>query len=169
MTIRNAASTRRISSKLRYPMLSPSRPGSTAAVCSASTRVTRPATSTSGRKLATRAVVDVGATSKVDRGSSSDWMTTAYGCRTAHGRDCPVGARVGRFHHARSISMSRSTCAASARSASSAAVPRPRRELRRRLFVVQRRSARSERPLIPECRHESTQLTHSMCLRRVEM
>jgi hypothetical protein len=59
-------------------MLLPSRPGSTAAVCSASTRVTRPSISTSGRKLAARADVDVGATSHVDSGSWSDWTTTAY-------------------------------------------------------------------------------------------
>lgn len=41
-TIRSAASTLRISSKLRNPILAPSRPGSTAAACSASTRVFTP-------------------------------------------------------------------------------------------------------------------------------
>jgi hypothetical protein len=77
-TIRRAASMRRMSSSLRQPTLFPSRPGSIAAVCSASTRVRRPAISTSGRKLAARADVDVGATSHVDSGSWSDWTTTAY-------------------------------------------------------------------------------------------
>ncbi len=38
----------------------------------------RPSISTSGRKLAARAEVDVGATSHVDSGSWSDWTTTAY-------------------------------------------------------------------------------------------
>jgi hypothetical protein len=42
------------------------------AVCSASTPVMRPAISTSGRKLAARAEVEVGSTNHVDRGSSSD-------------------------------------------------------------------------------------------------
>lgn len=37
-----------------------------------------PAISTSGRKLATRAAVDVGATNNVDKGKLSDWITTAY-------------------------------------------------------------------------------------------
>ena len=55
----------------------PSRPGSIAAACSASTRVFTPPISISGRKLAARAAVDVGATSQVDRGSWSDWTTTA--------------------------------------------------------------------------------------------
>ncbi len=68
-TMRSAASTRRSSSKLRNPTLLPSRRGSTAAACSASTRVLTPPISTSGRKLAARADVDVGATSQVDRGS----------------------------------------------------------------------------------------------------
>jgi len=67
--MRSAASTRRSSPKVRKPTLFPSLPGSTAAVCSASTRVLVPATSTSGRKLAARADVDVGATSQVDNGS----------------------------------------------------------------------------------------------------
>ena len=44
-------------------------PGRPAAVCSASTRVFTPRTSTSGRKLAARADVDVGATNQVDSGS----------------------------------------------------------------------------------------------------
>jgi hypothetical protein len=93
MTIRSAALTRRISSKLRCPTLSPSRLGSTAAACSASTRVARPAISTSGRKLATRAAVDVGATNNVDNGSSSDWMTTAYRVPDCSWPRLPRGAR----------------------------------------------------------------------------
>jgi len=52
-----AASTRRTPSKVRSPVLRPRRLGSTAAVCSTSTRVTRPPIRSSGRKLAARAVV----------------------------------------------------------------------------------------------------------------
>ena len=37
----------------------------------------QPATSTSGRNVARRAEVEVGATSQVDRGRESDWTTTA--------------------------------------------------------------------------------------------
>ena len=55
----------------------PSRFGSTAAVCSARTRVRPPTMATSGRKVAARAAVEVGATSHVVRGSRSDWTTTA--------------------------------------------------------------------------------------------
>lgn len=66
---------RRISSKVRWPTLWPSRLGSMAAVCSASTRVTRPPILTSGRKLAARAAVDVGATNHVDSGNWSDCRT----------------------------------------------------------------------------------------------
>ena len=40
--------------------------------------MTRPLISTSGRKLAARAAVDIGATSHVDSGSWSDWTTTTY-------------------------------------------------------------------------------------------
>jgi integrase len=68
-TSRSAASTRRISSKLRRPALAPRRCGSTAAVCSARTVVTCPPISTSGRKVAARADDDVGATNQVDNGS----------------------------------------------------------------------------------------------------
>lgn len=53
------------------------RAGSIAAVCSAMTRVVRPPISTSGRKLAARADVDVGATSQVESRNWSDWTTTA--------------------------------------------------------------------------------------------
>lgn len=76
-TRRSAASTCWSSSCERCPTRSPSRCGSAAAVCSASTRVTDPWTSTSGRNVAGRAEVDVGATSHVERGSASDWTTTA--------------------------------------------------------------------------------------------
>jgi hypothetical protein len=55
----------------------PKRCGSTALVCSASTRVDRPSMDTSGRKVAARAEVDVGATSQGDSGSRSDWTITA--------------------------------------------------------------------------------------------
>jgi hypothetical protein len=48
---------------------SPRRLGSTAAVCSASTRVVQPPISTSDRKLAAVADVEFGATSHVDSGS----------------------------------------------------------------------------------------------------
>lgn len=89
-TSRSAASTRRSSSNVRCPTLSPRRPGSTAVVCSASTRVTRPLSSICGRKLAGRAEVDVGATSQVESGSWSDWTTTAYrGFRCS----CPRASR----------------------------------------------------------------------------
>jgi hypothetical protein len=71
-TRRKAASTRRNSSNVRWPELSPRRLGSIAAVCSASTRVSLPAISTSGRKLAARADVEVGATNHVDNGRWSD-------------------------------------------------------------------------------------------------
>ena len=64
-----------------------------AAVCSASTRVVMPCSSTSGRKLAARAAVDVGATSQVDRGSESDCTTTAY---RAPDRSWPRVLRFGR-------------------------------------------------------------------------
>jgi hypothetical protein len=42
-------------------------------------------------------------------------------CRIGHGRGDPMRPEGGRSHHARSVSISRSTCAASALSASSAA------------------------------------------------
>jgi hypothetical protein len=59
------------------PADSPKRCGFTALVCSASTRVGRPLMDTPGRNVAARAEVDVGATSQVERGSRSDWTTTA--------------------------------------------------------------------------------------------
>src|SRR5215470_20283271 len=59
---------------------SPSRVGSIATVCSTRTLVGRPLSSISGRNEAGRADVDVGATSHVNRGSRSDWTTTAYRC-----------------------------------------------------------------------------------------
>ncbi len=89
-TSRSAASTRRSSSKVRWPRMPPRRAGSTAAVCSASTRVVRPPSSISGRNLAGRAEVDVGATSHVESGSWSDWTTTAHrGLRCS----CPRASR----------------------------------------------------------------------------
>jgi hypothetical protein len=51
----------------------------------------RPAMKTSGRKVAARAEVDVGPTSHANRGSRSDWTTTAYrssGIRNGDG-GCP--------------------------------------------------------------------------------
>ncbi len=118
--IRRAASTRRCSSKVSCPTLSPNRCGSTAAVCSANTRVTRPLISTSGRNVAGRADSDVGATNHVDSGSESDCTTTANrdpscSCpRTSRGaRSRNTSPRTQRLHIGR-------TCAASARSAGSA-------------------------------------------------
>ena len=83
---RSAASTWHISSKVNLPTPPPSRLGSTAAVCSASTRVSRPSTSTSGLKLAGRAEVDVGAISHVDSGSIG---LEHYGAARAPDRSCP--------------------------------------------------------------------------------
>ena len=68
-TNRRADSIRLSSSKVSRPTVSPRRLGSIAAVCSASTRVVRSEMTTSGRKLAGRAELDVGATSHVDNGS----------------------------------------------------------------------------------------------------
>lgn len=79
ITNRRAASTARSSSKPRCPTCSPRRLGSTALACSASTLVRRPSISISGRNVADRADVDVGATSHVEStASSSACTTTAY-------------------------------------------------------------------------------------------
>jgi len=61
----------------------------------------------------------------VDRGSWSDWTTTAYRKPDCPGRGWDVEHGAGRPHHARSVSVSRSTCMASTRLASSAANPSP--------------------------------------------
>ena len=92
-TNRNAASTCLISTLVRRPAASPSLRGSTAVVCSTSTRVRPPGNSTSGRKLAASADVEVGATSQVDNARKSDCTTTAK-----RGPDCscpllPLGLR----------------------------------------------------------------------------
>ena len=92
-TNRNAASTCLISSVVRRPAASPSLRESTAVVCSTSTRVSPPGNSTSGRKLAASADVEVGATSQVDNARKSDCTTTAK-----RGPDCscpllPLGLR----------------------------------------------------------------------------
>jgi len=92
-TSRSTASTWRSSSWVKRPTGSPSRDGSTAAVCSASTRVSRPSTTTSGRKLAGSAEVDVGATSNVDSGSASDCTTTAYRAPRCSWPRAPRGER----------------------------------------------------------------------------
>ena len=90
-TRRSAASTARNSSMARCPTGSPSRVGSTALVCSVSTRVSRPSISIVGRNVASRADVEVGATSQVDSTSkSSDWTTTAYRCLCC---SCPRESR----------------------------------------------------------------------------
>jgi len=82
-TNRNAASTCLISSVVRRPAASPSLRESTAVVCSTSTRVSPPGNSTSGRKLAASADVEVGATSRVDNARKSDCTMTAK-----RGPDC---------------------------------------------------------------------------------
>jgi hypothetical protein len=71
-TVRRAASTAVISRWESWPTTRPRRSGWIAAVCSARTYVVLPSTSISGRKLAGRALVEVGATSRVDSGSRSD-------------------------------------------------------------------------------------------------
>ena len=64
-TVRNAASSSAISCSKRRPTQGPSRCGSTAVICSASTSVGVPSMSIPGRKDAGRAAVEVGATSQV--------------------------------------------------------------------------------------------------------
>ena len=120
-TMRSAASTRRISSKLRNPTLVPSRPGSTAAACSASTRVFTPPISTSDESWRHEP------TGMLVQPATSTWAVDLTGLprrsgnRTACDRDSPAGHATERLHHARNVSMSRSTCIASARSDSSSA------------------------------------------------
>lgn len=78
-TTTRASSTDHISSAVRLPTRRPSRRASTAPSCSTRTRVVLPATSTSGRNDAGRALREVGATTTTDRGSiTSDWTTTPY-------------------------------------------------------------------------------------------
>jgi hypothetical protein len=74
-----ASSTARSSRASNRPADRPSRSGSTTVVCSTRTRVSCPSNAISGRKLAGRALVEVGATSRVLRPrNSSAWTTTAY-------------------------------------------------------------------------------------------
>ncbi len=120
-TSRSAASTRRSSSKVSVPELAPRRPGSIAAVCSASTRVSWPSISTSGRKVAGRADVDVG---RDEPGRQRQLVGLDDYCvtrRSAHARAHLAACGADRSHHARRRSMSRRIWAASARSCSSAA------------------------------------------------
>jgi hypothetical protein len=73
-----ASSIVRSSVALKRPAPAPSRSGSTTVTCSTSTRVSVPAIVIGGRKLAARALVDVGATMTVDSPrNSSAWTTMA--------------------------------------------------------------------------------------------
>lgn len=75
----SASSTARSSLASRRPADFPRRRESTTVVCSTSTRVSDPFSLIGGRKLAGRALVDVGETRTVLRPrSSSAWTTTAY-------------------------------------------------------------------------------------------
>src|SRR5215469_15713734 len=66
-------------SGLTLPTSSPSRPASTAPICSTSTRVVSPSRSISGRNDAGRALREVGATRTTERGRSSlAWTITPY-------------------------------------------------------------------------------------------
>ena len=75
-TASSASSTPQSSSRERCPTMSPRRVTSTAPICSTRTRVGSPATSTSGRNDAGRALRDVGATITTERGRSSSACTT---------------------------------------------------------------------------------------------
>jgi hypothetical protein len=78
-TSRRASSIERSSSTSRRPAGGPSRSGSTTVVCSTSTRVFCLARVIDGRKLAGRALVEVGEIRTVLKSrNSSAWTTTAY-------------------------------------------------------------------------------------------
>jgi hypothetical protein len=120
-TNRRAASTRRSSPKVRYPVRSPSLVGSIAAVCSARTRVEDPAIAASGRKsppsptwMLARPIMSIAVADRTGR-------RCHIASRTAHDRAHLAVQEAGRPHHARRVSMSRRTCADSARSAGSSA------------------------------------------------
>jgi hypothetical protein len=89
----SASSTARNSPASRRPADRPRRCGSTTVVCSTRTRVCRLSTTIVGRKLAGRALIEVGATSVVLRSrNSSAWTITA---KRASRCSCPRAPRRG--------------------------------------------------------------------------
>ncbi len=78
-TSRRASSIERSPATSRRPADGPSRCGSTTVVCSTSTRVSCPSRMIDGRKVAARALVEVGEIRTVLKSrNSSAWTTTAY-------------------------------------------------------------------------------------------
>jgi hypothetical protein len=92
-TVRRLSSIPQISSVLVWPTWLPNRLTSTAPTCSTSTRVLSPSTTISGRKLADRALRDVGATSTTDRGRNSSACTTTPNRRPCCSWPLPFGRR----------------------------------------------------------------------------
>ena len=145
--MRSAASTRRISSKLRNPTVLPSRPGSTRCGLLSKYPGVGPPISNFGRK--SRRHEPTWTSVQLSRSRAAADLTglrPRSGSRLVRDRDSPAGHATERPHHARRVSMSRSTCMASARSDSSSASSPPRRESPRPPSGVRHQSEQIGRP-----------------------